>query len=532
MRRSPPQSVRFKKINTIRFFDAVTSSVSYEKEYSTFCKKSPDEVSSESSSEEDTIPLPAGYFADQENRDETSSSEGSDLEYPPRQEPSEVWRNNMIEKSRYIANKIRLNMPQYNSETDDESGSYSNIWNTAPDDIIDYEQLKHPGHDDNSGVDECSSEHQNTFDAASSCIADSEGSVGSSSPQRHHHQYEAILANGDRAFFSEQKISGDGSCGFTILDTSRQELVNCLINLVADPATREYLVEEIQSALATGEFQASNTEIYNQFSEQRDILQMEYDAIFRNAREDFPAWRPGANGTPQTDQESDFLLYLDSQVGISASQVVSRIRERRKELLEAEEIVRLYCKEQEITEQYINAFRGNLWLGYKSMLLYAKENDINLYIWRKISPDSSQLTLMYSHECMHPGRIIDAIYVNGYTHFNLLVEEDHLMAERTQATIPEEKKSIDSDDGSNYEEQERLMVARPQTPFPGDRGSDESDDESLYNEVKSSIQPLDNQFSFTSEITIAQPFLATFGRRVGPINQEMTAEKPSAPVLG
>ncbi len=291
-------------------------------------------------------------------------------------------------------------------------------------------------------------------------------------------------------------------------------------------------MEEIQSALATGEFQAINTEIYNQFSEQRDILQMEYDAIFRSAREAFPAWRPGANGTPQTDQESDFLLYLDSQVGISASQVAMRIRARRTELLQAEEIVRLYCKEQEITEQYINAFRGNLWLGYKSMLLYAKENDINLYIWRKISVDSSQLALMYSHECMHPGRIIDAIYVNGYTHFNLLVEEDRLMAERTQADIPEEKKSIDSDDGSNYEEQERPMVARPQTPFPGDRGSDESDDESIYNEDKSSIQPLDNQFSFTSEITIAQPFLATFGKRVGPINQEMTAEQPSAPVIG
>ncbi len=183
MRRSPLPSVRFKKINTIRFFDAVTSSASYEKEYSTFCKKSPDEVSSESSSEEDTIPLPAGYFADQENRDETSSSEGSDLEYPPRQEPSEVWRNNLIKKSRYIVHKKLLKTPLYDSESDDASSSYSTIRDNAPEDLIDYEQLEYPLHGDDTCDEACSSEHQNTFDATSSCIADSEGSVGSSSPK-------------------------------------------------------------------------------------------------------------------------------------------------------------------------------------------------------------------------------------------------------------------------------------------------------------------------------------------------------------
>ncbi len=217
--------------------------------------------------------------------------------------------------------------------------------------------------------------------------------------------------------FSEEEVAPNGDCGFITLGASRQQVVNCLIELSSDLTVRRALNEEIQQAFATHELK---TPEYQILANARNTQQEAYDDLFRNIRVQFPAWKPEPEQT-QAEQESNLIHFLRTH---SQSNLAEEIVNQRLRIIQSEQTINQYCQTEEVYTLYVNALGGRLWLGYQSALLYAKNNGISLYIWRKGYDNSDPLVLIDHHHAVGSGQVIHMLHTAGFTHFNLLVEKN------------------------------------------------------------------------------------------------------------
>jgi hypothetical protein len=100
--------------------------------------------------------------------------------------------------------------------------------------------------------------------------------------------------------------------------------------------------------------------------------------------------------------------------------------EQRLKVSQAENEVLRYHTRPEVFEYYVNAYCDTsggrrLWLGYKSALLYAKQMNMALHIWRKSVRIPNQLELITSQDGNGTGTPeIHMLHTKGFTHFNLL----------------------------------------------------------------------------------------------------------------
>ncbi len=168
--------------------------------------------------------------------------------------------------------------------------------------------------------------------------------------------------------FTEEPVPAKGDCGFLTLAVSREQVVDVLLSLAGDDKAREELCEEIHEAF-------------------------KYHSVKRTA-------------------EFETLYQAYEKAGNSEEEHVA-----------AEQKLSAYCQREDVYRMYVEAYRGHLWLGYKSILLYAKLSDITVYIWKKAEV-GQKLEIVGKSISEQPvqGQVIHMLFTKGYTHFNLLYE--------------------------------------------------------------------------------------------------------------
>lgn len=171
-------------------------------------------------------------------------------------------------------------------------------------------------------------------------------------------------------YFREEMVLGNGHCGFTTLGATREQVVDVLLPLAVDEAAREALWEEIFEAFETNNLQRT----------------ADFEALYRD-------------------------LHRQNISGEERDQAHLRIV--------------AYCKRENVFRSYINAYRGNLWLGYKSALLYAQMTEITVYVWRKTG-ESQRIEIIGANVAEEPRQLVHMFLTQGYTHYNLLVEVPEL----------------------------------------------------------------------------------------------------------
>ncbi|MFN7097763.1 MAG: hypothetical protein ACK4PR_09435, partial [Gammaproteobacteria bacterium] len=152
-------------------------------------------------------------------------------------------------------------------------------------------------------------------------------------------------------------VTDDGSCGFTALKTDRSSVQKTLLLSSADQQKRELLQEEIQDAFISGD--RLPTELQQLANEYNKIIDFE---------------------------------------------------DKKK-----------YCERQDVFEAYANALGENIWIGYKSMILYAMAENVSIYIWSK-NEGNDHLQIRDSYIASQPSDIIHIFHTQGFTHFNILSE--------------------------------------------------------------------------------------------------------------
>ena len=232
---------------------------------------------------------------------------------------------------------------------------------------------------------------------------------------------QAKLPNGNAVFFSEVKVAGKGDCAFITMGVTRDQVVRCLLPLMEKSDIRDTLAEEIRQALETGEFR------HPEWQALLDIRHTQYhlfDELIRGIHNRFPEWMPQP-GQAQPDQESSLIAWLKEKNPDMPE--IAEILEQRLARFRADEEIRLYCESEPVAKAYIMALERELWLGYQSALLYAKHNNMSLYIWRKEGlQNPNQLQLIDHHKSGQTSQIIHMLHTNRFTHFNLLVRQKAL----------------------------------------------------------------------------------------------------------
>jgi tetratricopeptide (TPR) repeat protein len=240
-----------------------------------------------------------------------------------------------------------------------------------------------------------------------------------------------ILPNGTSVNFLERKVAPDGNCGFTVLRATRNQVADCLIKFVNDQEARGSLVEEIREAFET---KILSTDKWQQLTNDRTKQQTEYDELRKRLKTMFPGWQPTEKDSLES-QETELIRRLEEN---KQEEKKNQFILQRLNSFQANEAVSLYYQTQETFEVYIEALRNSLWLGYKSALLYAKNNAISLYIWKK-KDGTNQVDLINYHTNNNDiYTVIHMLPTDGFTHFNRLVRSE-LPNKLTQLNVRSQK---------------------------------------------------------------------------------------------
>ncbi|HVY53506.1 MAG TPA: ankyrin repeat domain-containing protein [Gammaproteobacteria bacterium] len=229
------------------------------------------------------------------------------------------------------------------------------------------------------------------------------------------HILKAKLPNAAEINFAEADVDMKGDCGFIALGASREQVYHCLIKFSANNDKRKQLAEEIYQAFLTHEI---FTVEYEQLSQNVVMLQENLSNHWRSMREQALDWKP-ALGQVQAEQEAALIKLLDQQ---NKRDIIESFNQKKTLLTQAEEKLKQYCQTEAVYALYVTGLRTKLWLGYHSALMYAEENHISLYIWRKQNENSHDLELINYYQSSKRGQIIHMLHTAGFTHFNLLLE--------------------------------------------------------------------------------------------------------------
>lgn len=228
-------------------------------------------------------------------------------------------------------------------------------------------------------------------------------------------------------YFREENITGDGNCGFTVLGADRQQVADTLHTLSNNQVMRESLNEEIREALMTEQFA---TEEGTRLLQVLYHCQDEENEMLRTVRVQIERLPHFTEDT--LEKTIDWL----NETG--ASEEAAVLGQNRLKTFQAEDALLHYCKSPVAFRVYVNELEHNqnLWLGYKSALLYAKTKGIALYIWIKSETDAGKLILQ-DHVLGKDAQIIHMLSTGGFTHFNLLVIEEKVLKEDLSVSIKE-----------------------------------------------------------------------------------------------
>lgn len=222
-------------------------------------------------------------------------------------------------------------------------------------------------------------------------------------------------------YFNEEKVSGKGgNCGFYTLGAERNEVAETLSQLKNNKNAREKLCYEIRAAFQAGELLPPNPNKWRQillnYTNKTDELNRKAVKIAKKINPQL------GNMEPQ-----EYLQYIKEN---GTKEQNEKIAVYNLAAYQAEEVVKNYCQRPGVFEYYVNAYRGTLWLGYESALLYGKQKNISVFVWQK---DNETLKPIGYHIGQEGGQVVHMLLTNGFTHFNLLVE----------ANLPENKKNSD-----------------------------------------------------------------------------------------
>jgi Putative nucleotidyltransferase substrate binding domain/Putative nucleotidyltransferase DUF294 len=221
--------------------------------------------------------------------------------------------------------------------------------------------------------------------------------------------------NDTQTEFEEHFVPPDGNCGFTTLGVERQELVGVLLSLENDLSARMSLAEVIENALRSQEIEPPDTEGQNLMKAVYDE-QDNLDKLFRKTLDTL------TDETTKRLECDQLITWLQNNNRANQAQALI---ECRLAVHQAERKLEVYCQSQAVFLHYIQSFvDADLWLDYESALLYAKQTNTKLYIWKKEENNSSQLTLIKYHEVTDNANTtqneIHMLFTGGFTHFNLL----------------------------------------------------------------------------------------------------------------
>lgn len=225
--------------------------------------------------------------------------------------------------------------------------------------------------------------------------------------------------SGKDAEFEEHQVALDGSCGFHTLGADRKKVQDKLLPLSVNESDRNYLREEVQSALMVGDIQPVGND-YQRLYDNQTKIQTEYDALVRKYK------------------NNDITLERLDGPGIYKALAETKKVEAKAlddlhlKVLQAEEELLKYCSRKEVYEQYVKELGKKLWLGYKSAMLYARLEGISLYVWEK-NKNQQSLRLIDHYVSAKPTNLIHMLHTNSYTHFNLLSVASPVTKQTSQA---------------------------------------------------------------------------------------------------
>ncbi|OGT38322.1 MAG: hypothetical protein A3F11_06495 [Gammaproteobacteria bacterium RIFCSPHIGHO2_12_FULL_37_14] len=275
--------------------------------------------------------------------------------------------------------------------------------------------------------------------------------------------WQGKLREGD-IFFEEKEVKGDGDCGFHALGTTREIVSHALILLISDDQARSYLAEEIIAAFFANELtippeQSELSDLLRQYSNGQhnldDLLKQTKTvcASILTPEENRADASTLANilysKTPSTlldealtnpnkvltPQESDIVTgYL---AGIE-------LENKNKEVADLLEDTRKYCARPELFKYYLTQLQDTtLWLGYRTAILFAKQQNISLYIWRPLTNANQTISLAEGYNGTDPKNIIHLLHTNKFTHFNLLNQIPRLQQQMQKQEIYLDKSPFD-----------------------------------------------------------------------------------------
>ncbi|PCI36794.1 MAG: hypothetical protein COB50_04270, partial [Thiotrichales bacterium] len=229
-----------------------------------------------------------------------------------------------------------------------------------------------------------------------------------------HKKYLVADYREERLLLEEDKANGDGDCAFHVLGANRDTVSRELLKLMDDSAARKDLSLEIRNALMTKEIRIKGW----------DELSRIYDGVLsqiRTASEDISRRNTNID-----------LSFIDLSADERFDKRIKMLRDHNKttdmnilmelrlKLFTAEDKIRIFCSTKNVCEAYIQGLKdSNIWLGYPSILLYAKATKKNVCIWAK-KQNSNELRLIDYNYQEGNNNIVHMLHTNGYTHFNIL----------------------------------------------------------------------------------------------------------------
>ena len=235
-------------------------------------------------------------------------------------------------------------------------------------------------------------------------------------------------------YFTEEFIKADGDCGFTALRVTRQLVVDSLLDLInKNKDIRLFLTDEIENSLLSEEWER-NEERWEKIKKEFQHTEAQLDESVRETKKLF-------HPDETKDMDCNRLIeFITNKPNFSIQ--LEKLKKVHYEEAESKRNRKLYCQSEEVALDYIRAYQENkLWLGYKTALLYAKQANINLFIWKKIK-DTNKIELMDDdldklklESSEQPKSTIHMVFSGGYTHFNLLIESSIPKQELLQEKI-------------------------------------------------------------------------------------------------
>jgi len=180
-------------------------------------------------------------------------------------------------------------------------------------------------------------------------------------------------------------------------------------------AAREFLAKAIENALLSQEIKPPD-EVGQQFVDAVYQAQENFDISLRKIQDTL------TDEIVKNLKGDHLITWLQNNNRNIDAQALT---DHRLALYQTERGLENYCQSSTIFKHYISAFANTaLWLDYQSALLYARQANINLYIWKKDKNNTCDLTLIDYHKHTDNADTaqneIHLLFTDGFTHFNLL----------------------------------------------------------------------------------------------------------------